>query len=211
MAIYNRMVSLAFLRGWYLIKYLQEVGASPVAQLVKNLPAMQETWVWSWIGKIPWRRERLLTPVFWPGEFHGLYSSWGCKESDMTEWLSLSPGVCSGQHTLIGTSHTARQGSQCWPLILIWLLTAQWSLVNWQNPPSKPKRIPDSPGAQSTSLSPMSNTQRLPGFIKPQISHQLTSHRPFAAFRVGCFFIKLGIVEQIVYSKNSWKTKIICE
>ena len=25
----------------------------------------------------------------WPGEFHGLYSPWGCKESDMTEWLSL--------------------------------------------------------------------------------------------------------------------------
>ena len=24
-------------------------------------------------GKIPWRRERLPTPVFWPGEFHGLY------------------------------------------------------------------------------------------------------------------------------------------
>ena len=25
------------------------------------------------IGKIPWRRERLPTPVFWPGKFHGLY------------------------------------------------------------------------------------------------------------------------------------------
>ena len=25
-----------------------------------------------WVGKITWRRERLLTPVFWPGEFHGL-------------------------------------------------------------------------------------------------------------------------------------------
>ena len=23
-------------------------------------------------GKIPWGRERLPTPVFWPGEFHGL-------------------------------------------------------------------------------------------------------------------------------------------
>ena len=38
---------------------------------------------------IPWRRERLPTPVFWPGEFHGLYSPWGRKESDMTEQLSL--------------------------------------------------------------------------------------------------------------------------
>ena len=25
-----------------------------------------------WVGKIPWRRERLPIPVFWPGEFHGL-------------------------------------------------------------------------------------------------------------------------------------------
>ena len=24
------------------------------------------------VGKIPWGRERLHTPVFWPGEFHGL-------------------------------------------------------------------------------------------------------------------------------------------
>ena len=30
------------------------------------------------------------TQVFWPGEFCGLDSRWGCKESDMTEWLSLS-------------------------------------------------------------------------------------------------------------------------
>ena len=33
-----------------------------------------------WVGKIPGRRERLSTLVIWPGEFHGLYSPWGCKE-----------------------------------------------------------------------------------------------------------------------------------
>ena len=27
-----------------------------------------------WVRKIPWIRERLCTPVFWPGEFHGLCS-----------------------------------------------------------------------------------------------------------------------------------------
>ena len=27
-----------------------------------------------WVGTIPWRRERIPSPVFWPGEFHGLYS-----------------------------------------------------------------------------------------------------------------------------------------
>ena len=32
---------------------------------------------------------RLPTPVFWPGEFHGLYSPWGHKEPDTTEQLSL--------------------------------------------------------------------------------------------------------------------------
>ena len=59
---------------------LQYSWASLVAQLVKNLPAMR---VWckpgfdAWVGKIPWRRERLPTAVFWPGEFHGRYSPWG--------------------------------------------------------------------------------------------------------------------------------------
>ena len=43
---------------------LQYSWASLVAQLVKNLPAMWETWV----GKIPWRTERLPTSVFLPGE-----------------------------------------------------------------------------------------------------------------------------------------------
>ena len=38
------------------------------------------------VGKIPWRREWQLTPVFLPGESHGQrslagYSSWGCKRA----------------------------------------------------------------------------------------------------------------------------------
>ena len=41
-----------------------------------------------WVGKMPWRRDRLPTPVFWPGEFHGLYSPWGCRVRH--DWLSLS-------------------------------------------------------------------------------------------------------------------------
>ena len=44
----------------------------------------------SWVGNILWRREMLPTPVFWPGEFYGLYSPLGWKESETTEWLSLS-------------------------------------------------------------------------------------------------------------------------
>ena len=63
--------------------------ASLVAQLVKNPPAMQETWFDLWVGKIPSRRERLPTLVFWPDEFQGLYSPWGHKKSETTERLSL--------------------------------------------------------------------------------------------------------------------------
>ena len=61
-----------------------------MAQLVKNPPAMWRSGFNPCIGKIPWRRERLPTPVFWPREFHGLYSPWGCQESDTTERLSLT-------------------------------------------------------------------------------------------------------------------------
>ena len=59
-------------------------GASPVAQLVKNPPTMRETWVQSLGWEAPLEKERLPTLVFCPGEFHGLYSPWGCKESDVT-------------------------------------------------------------------------------------------------------------------------------
>ena len=46
-----------------------------------------------WVGNIPWRRAWQPTPVFLPGESHEQrsmagYSSWGHKESDMTERLS---------------------------------------------------------------------------------------------------------------------------
>ena len=69
---------------------LQYSWASLVAQLVKNPSAMRETWVLSWVGKIPWRREWQPSPVFVPGESHGWrslvgHSPRGHKESDTTE------------------------------------------------------------------------------------------------------------------------------
>ena len=79
--------------------YLQEVGSLPlVAQLVKNPPAMWETWDLPWVGKIPWRREGLPTPIFLPGELHGQrslegYRPWDCKESDTTDRLALTTYV----------------------------------------------------------------------------------------------------------------------
>ena len=63
--------------------------ASPLAQLAKR-----ETWNVGDLGLITkLRRKWLPTPVFQPGEFHGLYSPWGHKESDVTEWLSLHSKV----------------------------------------------------------------------------------------------------------------------
>ena len=38
-----------------------------------------------WVGKIPRRRERLPTPVFWLGEFLACYSSWCHKELHITK------------------------------------------------------------------------------------------------------------------------------
>ena len=57
-----------------------------MAQLVKNPPAMQKTWVES-LGRedaLEKGKATQNTPVFWPGEFHGLYSPWGHKELDTT-------------------------------------------------------------------------------------------------------------------------------
>ena len=47
-----------------------------VAQLVKNPSAMRRPGFDTWARNIPWRRERLPTPVFWLGESHGLYTIW---------------------------------------------------------------------------------------------------------------------------------------
>ena len=57
---------------------------------LQNLPSVQETWVRSLGWEDPLEKEQLPTPVFWPGELHGLYSPWGPKELDTTERLSLT-------------------------------------------------------------------------------------------------------------------------
>ena len=50
---------------------------------------MQETWVRSLGWEDPQEKGKAAQPVFWPGEFHGLYSPWGHKESVATKRLSL--------------------------------------------------------------------------------------------------------------------------
>ena len=96
--------------------------------MVKNLPAMQQTRIWS-LGQ-EWQP----TPVFLPGEFHGQrslegYSLWGLKKSDWVEVLtfygsescsvvpdSLRPHGCPwnspGQNTGVVASLFSRGSSQ---------------------------------------------------------------------------------------------------
>ena len=54
----------------------------PSGSVVKNLPAMQETQVWSLRQENPLEKGMTTTPVFLPGKFHGQrslqgYSPWG--------------------------------------------------------------------------------------------------------------------------------------
>ena len=48
---------------------------------------MQEAWFDPWVGKIPWRKKWLPTPVFFPRKSHG-QGAMGSQESDMTLWLN---------------------------------------------------------------------------------------------------------------------------
>ena len=59
---------------------LQYSWTSLVAQLERICLPCGRLGFNPWVGKIL---------VFWPGEFHGLYSPEGCKVSDMTEGLVL--------------------------------------------------------------------------------------------------------------------------
>ena len=65
----------------------------PGCSVVKNLlplQELQETRVWSWVRKIPWRRKWQPISIFLLGYSHQQrslvgYSSWGCKELDTVE------------------------------------------------------------------------------------------------------------------------------
>ena len=71
--------------------------AFQVAQLIKNLPAMQETWFDSWVGQFPWRRDRLPTPVFlgFPGGSDSEESA--CNAGDLGSIPGLGRSPVEGQ------------------------------------------------------------------------------------------------------------------
>ena len=116
---------------------------SLVAQLVKNLPAMQETPLYFWVRKIPWRRDRLPTPVLLgfpggsddkesacnmgdlgsvpglgrsPGGGHGNPIQYSCLENpkDRRAWPAIVHGVTESQTRL------KRLSSSSWVTCLPW-------------------------------------------------------------------------------------------
>ena len=89
----------------------------PVTQLVKNLPAM---WDYDlWVGKIACRRERLPSPVFWPGEFYWPYSPWDGRVTQ--DWMTF---------TFTFTFHTVGVQGKAW-LSTAWGLLGQWAYFVW--------------------------------------------------------------------------------
>ena len=100
--------------------------ASLVAQLVKNLPATQETWVGSlgWEDTLEEDMEThssiLAWSLPWTEEPGGL-SLWGHKELDMTEQLSKVQHIYT--HTRIHTAFLVSQNHslylQCYHLLII--------------------------------------------------------------------------------------------
>ena len=76
-----------------------------------------------WVGKIPWKREWLPTPIFLPGNSSGQgslagYSPWALKELDMPEWVTITlPIPCQ----LLGI--------QLLPISVAFLSFAQYTLL----------------------------------------------------------------------------------
>ena len=76
-----------------------------VAQMVKNLPAVQKTWVWSLSGEDPLEKEMTTHSSILAGEFHGQrslvgYSPWGGKRI---------------RHNWATNTHTQLQNSLAFP------------------------------------------------------------------------------------------------
>ena len=94
-------VSLTWTWGISSRLLLQSAAAAPYLGW-RVSPHHRPSWPWTWSGSsrpscaraATWRREWLPTNIFLPGKSHGQrglagYSSWGCKELDITEQLTL--------------------------------------------------------------------------------------------------------------------------
>ena len=93
-----------------------------MAQLVRNPPPMQETWVWSLGWKDPLVKGNATTPVCWPGEFHGLYSPCGLRRGDHTPLLYLMSS--SGEYCQNPIFLLVKSRLLVWDTLATWVLTS---------------------------------------------------------------------------------------
>ena len=78
----------------YIYVYIK-LGASLVAQMVKNLPAMKETWVQSlgWEDPLEEGTATHSSILIWRIPMDRSYSPWGCKDLDTTERPSTAQHI----------------------------------------------------------------------------------------------------------------------
>ena len=71
------------------------------------------------LGRSPGEGKGYPLPVFWPGEFYGLYSPWVRKESDTTErhslFIHLQSDVSTQMRTRLWVDGMRGHGQLCWP------------------------------------------------------------------------------------------------
>ena len=108
--------------SWFSVSWIDSSSlkvsrASLVAQMVKNLPAVQETRFQSLGREVPWRGEWQLTPVFLPGKPHGPKSM-----------LGYSHGIGKCQTWLNSRAHSLWKCS--YRLEIMWLYSFYWSGVD---------------------------------------------------------------------------------
>ena len=90
-AVHGVTKSQRWLSGWTELNRTASWRASLVAQLVKNLPAVQETGVWSLVWEDPLEKGKAThsSILAWRTPWI-VQSTWGYKESDMATIISLS-------------------------------------------------------------------------------------------------------------------------
>ena len=86
----------------------------PGGSVGKESPVMQETWVWSLDWEDPLEKGKATHSSILAWRIPWLYSPWGHKESDMTEWFSLhlSPWFLQINHNQI--IHCLRSYIKIW-------------------------------------------------------------------------------------------------
>ena len=111
-----------------------EGGSSLVAQMIKRLPIMQETWVGSLGQEDPLEKEMathsstLAWKIPWIKEPGRLYSPQGCKESDTTERLHWYVEVETYSLSISCEFQIIGKNSVAFAIWLVWAEKKKWTL-----------------------------------------------------------------------------------